>query len=283
MTQSNISLRAMTLKTGYSPRGVLRELDSRDAWLSRSGWFLLALLVPVFAASLFDPRLLEGTGVWIKPMKFLFSVGVYFLTAAWFMAYTRPEFQASRKRRWLSGLLVATGLYEALYITLQGGLGEASHFNQSDLLHGILYGLMGLGALVMTSMIGWQGLEIARHRRSTLTPVFRWSIAYGLLLTFLLTTIVGFTISGLGGPIVGIDRAASTGLWIFGWSREGGDLRVAHFIATHAMHILPLTGLWLAARTATLGRIGLVAAILSVIGLWGFTYWQALNGQPFFG
>ena len=32
-----------------------------------------------------------------------------------------------------------------------------------------------------------------------------------------------------------------------GWSREVGDLRLPHFLATHAMHVIPLGGV-LAAR-----------------------------------
>ena len=40
---------------------------------------------------LVDPRTLHGVNVWVKPVKFLVSVGVFSLTAAWFFGYIRPE------------------------------------------------------------------------------------------------------------------------------------------------------------------------------------------------
>lgn len=281
MTLSNSSLRPARGLPKPFLVGLVRELHARDAWLTRAGLFLLALMVPAFAASLFDPRVFEGTGVWVKPMKFLFSVGLYMLTVAWFMAYTRPAFQAGKRRTWLSAVLVSAGLFEALYITLQGGLGEASHFNNSDLLHGVLYGMMGLGALSMTAMVGWQGVEIARHKASPLAPVLRWSIALGLILTFAMTTLVGFHISSLNGPVVGIERAASDGLWLFGWSRNGGDLRVAHFIGTHAMHVLPLVGFLLVRSRLNNAAAWFGGVAIAFSMLWGFTYWQAVQGLPF--
>lgn len=281
MTLSNYPLQPARTLPNTSLVGLVRELHTRDAWLTRAGLLLLALMVPVFAVSLFDPRLFEGSGVWVKPMKFLFSVGLYLLTVAWFMAYTRPEFRAGKGRTWLSRVLVVAGLFEALYITLQGGLGEASHFNNSDLLHGILYSLMGLGALLLTIMVGWQGVEIARHKTSPLAPVLRWSLVLGLLLTFATTTVVGFTISTFNGPIVGIERVESIGLWLFSWSRNAGDLRVAHFIGTHAMHLLPLAGFLLVRWQAKNAAVWLGVVTLLFTLLWGFTYWQALQGQPF--
>lgn len=267
---------------GFSSlRRLLQEFDRRDPGLTRTGLFLLTLLIPCYLASLFDPRLFEGVNVWVKPMKFQLSVGLYLLTVAWFMAYTRPDFQASRRRTWLSGILIVAALYEVLYITLQGALGQASHFNDSDALHGFLYSLMGIGALLLTALVGWQGVEVARNRGSHLAPVLRWSIAIGLIATFILTAVAGFTISALEGPVVGMARMETTGIPLFGWAREAGDLRVAHFIGTHAMHALPLVG-WIVARQRVRGAWVIVSCMSLVwIGLWIHTYLQALSGQPF--
>lgn len=139
---------------------------------------------------------------------------------------------------------------------------------------------MGLGALLPTAMAGWLGVEVARHRESHLSPVLRWSIAWGLMLSFVLGAVTGFTISTLNGPLVGIDRASSTGVWLFGWSRQGGDLRVAHFIGTHAMHILPLARLLLPRLKSSAGRVWLGAATLGLVLVWVATYLQALAGLP---
>jgi hypothetical protein len=61
---------------------------------------------------------------------------------------------------------------------------------------------------------------------------------------------------------------------IVGWSREVGDLRVPHFIATHAMHVIPLAGF-------TGNRAIVLATAAAYAALVAFTMWQAFQGQPF--
>ena len=272
-----------TARNGLSitvPR-LLRQLTQRDAWLTYSGLLMLALLVPTFITSLYDPRTLEGIGVWVKPMKFQFSVGLYLLTIAWFMGYVRPTFHRSRRHSWLSGGLIIGAWFEVGYITLQGGLGEASHFNISDSLHAALYMLMGLGALMLTALAGWQGVEVARNRASRLPEVLRWSIALGLLLTFVLGAVTGFTISTLESSMIGHQGLSTERLWLLGWSRQAGDLRVAHFVGIHAMHLLPIAGWLLAHKRNTTAQRGLVLTVVGLLVVWLLVFMQALAGQPF--
>jgi hypothetical protein len=83
------------------------------------------------------------------------------------------------------------------------------------------------------------------------------------------------------GHWVGGIRSDAGGLPLLGWSRTGGDLRVPHFFATHIMQALPLLGL--AADRMAPGRVAvtiLAGAALS-IGVVSATFWQAVQGIPF--
>jgi sugar lactone lactonase YvrE len=50
------------------------------------------------------------------------------------------------------------------------------------------------------------------------------------------------------GKIFYVADMAANGIWLMKWSRDGGDLRVAHFFGTHAMQVLPLLTALLPAR-----------------------------------
>ena len=62
------------------------------------------------------------------------------------------------------------------------------------------------------------------------------------MLTFVLTVPIAGTLAQMPGHFVGTPVTGAA-VPVFGWSREVGDLRTAHFLATHAMHFLPLAGL----------------------------------------
>ena len=71
------------------------------------------------------------------------------------------------------------------------------------------------------------------------------------------------------------------GVPVTGWSREHGDLRVAHFLGLHALQILPLLAFALAWRgwqEARRVRVTLAAAA-SYTGLFSVLMWQAFRGQ----
>ena len=103
---------------------------------------------------------------------------------------------------------------------------------------------MGLGAVTLSSTALVLGLLVARSTGYALAGALKLSIVLGLVLTFLLGTGFGAYISAqLNGHWVGGSLSDAGGLPLVKWSRDGGDLRVAHFFGIHAMHFIPAFGL----------------------------------------
>lgn len=233
------------------------ELLARERRLARYGFVLLALLVPLALAWALDDRVLRDANVWIKPFKFTLSVAVLALTTAWFVGHLPAARRTHRSVDWIVGLLMGSGTFELVYITLQAALGQASHYNETDLLHTVMYTLMGIGALVLTAtqpMLAWQ---LHRHPDATRPRVYRHAVLLGLVLTFVL---------GAGaGMLLGNRPPASAGatLPVLGWSLAGGDLRPAHFVGIHAEQLLPFIAQ--AALAARLRRPAWAAWVM-----WGF-------------
>ena len=115
---------------------------------------------------------------------------------------------------------------------------------------------MGVFAVILTSMSLAYGVLIARSDRAPRDPALRLGLVLGLVLTFALTMVFAGTLSQNGSHFVGGSGSDAGGLPLMGWARDGGDLRVAHFFGTHALHAIPLAGFlagrWLAPRAAVL-------------------------------
>jgi hypothetical protein len=197
---------------------------------------LFALLLPLAIAWGLDERTLRDANVWIKPIKFAISIGVLALTTAWFVGHLPAERRSSRAIDWIVWLLIGSGSFELIYITLQAALGQASHYNVGDAWHVAMYNLMGLGALMLTAtqpMLAWQLLH---HPDPHRPQVYRLAILIGLVLTFLFGAGVGGLLANLQPP------GGGASLPFVGWSLGGGDLRPAHFVGIHAEQLLPLIG-----------------------------------------
>jgi hypothetical protein len=85
----------------------------------------------------------------------------------------------------------------------------------------------------------------------------------------------------MGSHWVGGTASDAGGLWLMGWSRDGGDLRVAHFFATHAMHVVPLCALICMSIVGREARTPVHVISLAYVGLVALTFVQALMGRPF--
>lgn len=224
--------------TAPRPAALLAEFDRRHPLLTRYGLALLALGAVAIALQIADPRTLaSGVNIWVKPAKFLVSVGVFALTAAWFMGYVRPERRGSGLMRLTAWALIVSGSFELVYITSQAAQAQESHFNLSTPFHITMYALMGLGAVILTATTLPLAWEIARRPTPGLQRSFVAAVAIGLVLTFVLGGWMGGYMSSQPGHSVG---QVGGSVPLFGWNRLGGDLRIAHFLGIHAEQAIPL-------------------------------------------
>lgn len=256
------------------PRSWLGELLSRERRLATYGLLLLALLLPLALAWGLDERLLRGANVWIKPIKFTLSIAVLALTTAWFVGHLPAQRRHGRAVDRIVWLLIGTGSFELAYITLQAALGQASHYNVADAWHGVMYTLMGIGALALTAtqpMLAWQ---LYRHPDTRRPAAYRQAVLLGLALTFLFGAGVGMMLGNRQPP----DSGAT--LPLLGWVLGGGDLRPAHFVGIHAGQVLPLIGLAAAALAGRYARPLVWAATLAYAMLFAALLAWGLGGHP---
>lgn len=263
---------------GASP---ITELRDRQPALAAVGFAFLVLFAVTSALPLFDARTLDGVSVWAKPSKFFLSTGLFLLTSAWFFGYVRLERRRAPALLWSVRIVIAAGLFELGYITLQAGLGERSHFNRESLVHFVLYGMMGAAALTMLLTKIPLALEIWRRPVCGLDPTLRLAVVAGIALTVLLGALSGVYMSqqyGAGHTIGAVGGAAP----LFGWNRAGGDLRVAHFFGMHGEQVLPVVA---ALATGAFGALGsrrlVIAAGVAIAALTVAVFAQALMGRAF--
>jgi hypothetical protein len=142
-----------------------------------------------------------------------------------------------------------------------------------------MYSLMGFGAIVMVAVCLWMGVVVLRTRRD---DPYAFAVGVGLVLTFILG-------GGFGGYMgqhmshwVGGTQSDAAGMWLMKWSRDGGDLRVAHFFGMHAMQVLPIFAALLPPAWPARVAIGVVVGAAAVYAAGTtFTFVQAIHGLPF--
>lgn len=276
----------MTLSTNVANAGILgRAFDAtagealrRQPLLAVVGLALIASMLPSALAALVDARTLNGVDAWVKPLKFQASTGLYLLSLAWFWNALPACFATTRLGRAIVWTSVSTALFEVGWITWRAALAEPSHFATGP-FGIVMFALMGLAALALTATSPMLAYAIARHGRPAGDRTYRAAVIVALVLTFVLGAGVGIALGNNGGHWVGGAATDAGGLPVLGWSRSGGDLRVAHFFGLHAMQVLPLAA-WLLGRTGT-GRAVVVLLALAWTGLSVWTFVEALSGRPF--
>lgn len=243
---------------------------------------LLALIVPLFlvAASL-DDRLHLGLNIWDKPAKFAVALSIYLLTLAFFARYLPKAYRQKTGYKIYSASVVFAVVAEMVWIGGAAAFGTASHFNTEFPLLAALYPVMGAFATLLTSATAVFAWQIHRNTNSRLPSVIKTALVAGLGLTLPLTLMTAGTMSGMNTHAVGGTGLDTNSIALIGWLRDAGDLRVGHFFATHALHGIPLAGLFsyfLLGPNKTWPVITFSALYAAFVV---FTFVQALNGQPF--
>lgn len=267
--------------------GQLTQASPALAW---GGALMLMASFITLALLLIDPRLLQGVSVWNKPWKFQFSTVIYWWSLALFMSYLPKLNKHSAVSRYIVWMSIVAAMFEVLYITWQGAFGLASHYNVSSKFYGSMYTAMGVFAVLLTSTSGVLGYHVLRDKTGSFATqlAMRHAIGWGLMMTCVLGIVTGGVLgerTRSGGHWVGGTANDALGMLVFNWSRDGGDLRVAHFFALHAMQILPLLALMMLVAVPRMTQVKakrvvwLLAASFCVFCI--FTLLQALRGLPF--
>jgi hypothetical protein len=238
-----------------------------------------------------DPREVTGLNVWLKPLKFALSVGIYAVTLAWLLTMVHRWTRAVR----IAGTVVAIGLIiEMIPIVGFAVVGDTSHFNVSTPLHVTVWSVMATSISIVWALTLFVGILLFRSNlgdaaRSIAIRAGVLIAVVGMGLAFLMTSPNAAQLNDFqgiaGAHTVGL-ADGGPGLPLLGWSTVGGDLRIPHFVGMHALQVLPLfaLGLELLARrvtvlTAALRRQLIVIAVVTYLATLALLTWQALAGQ----
>ncbi|MGZ8361614.1 MAG: hypothetical protein ACXWUX_13935 [Allosphingosinicella sp.] len=271
---------SLALRHTRTAAPVVTELFDRQRTLAGYGIALILLALGAVVLQALDPRTLaSGASIWVKPAKFLSSVGIMAVTAAWLFGYVRPDRRGSRLMRATVGLLLLAGTFELVWIVWQGAHGRESHFNFDTPLFAGMYQLMGIFAVLLVATTLPLAWEIGRRPAPGLRGDFVAAVVTGLVLTFLLGGGFGGAIAANGGHAVGAEGGAVP---VFGWNRSGGDLRIAHFVGIHAEQALPILGALVGGFAARTRWALLMGGALSIVVVALALHLQAAAGRPLF-
>lgn len=246
----------------------IQQLRERNETMFQFGLICLIASVIFLLLSRTTTVQVNNVSAWIKPFKFAFSTFLFAWAMLWYCSYL-PDFNI-RLFNWTIILLLG---FEIVYIAIQAGRGQLSHFNASSPFYSAMFALMGLAATLVTLYTAYVAFLFFRNDFPSLPDYYIWSIRIALVI-FVLFSFEGFVMgSRLSHTIGGPD--GSPGIPLLHWSKQFGDPRVAHFIGMHALQVLPILSFYLLKDI----RLTVVAGLL-YLALAALTLMWALQGKP---
>ncbi len=206
------------------------------------------LVILTIAGALLDSREVTNANVWLKPLKFALSIGIYALTLAWLIGRLPSGSRIARIASVAGTISAAALAVEMLIIDGFALVGQSSHFNVSTPFHAAMWHVMA-GSIMVVWVMSF--LVAALLFRAPLGDAARClairagaviALA-GMALAFLMTGPQAGQLSDVQG-VVGAHTVGrpdgGPGLPLLGWSTVAGDLRIAHLVGMHALQALPL-------------------------------------------
>jgi hypothetical protein len=256
---------------------LIEDIFHRNRQLAIMGSFFLVLAICLGLYATINTVEVLGINSMIKPIKFALSTWVY----AWTMAYLLFYVNNQNRVKWYSILATIVMLYENGVITIQAFRGKLSHFNQTELLGGILYALMGIMIVWLTTATLVISVRFILQKSYSINKTFALSIKIGLLF-FVIFSFFGGYMSVINSHNIG-GKIGEVGLPLLNWSTLFGDLRVAHFFGIHSLQIIPILGYYTSKRITNEKNATSIIWIGSIVYLAFicFAMMQALEGIPF--
>jgi hypothetical protein len=248
----------------------VRELKDRNEHLFYFGLLCLCLAVVFFFLTKITSTEVAGVNAWNKPFKFAVSIFTFSWTMGWYCYYL-ADFNV-KPFNWAISVSLGLGI---LYIAIQAGRGQLSHFNVSTPLYSMLYTLMGLATALVTFYTAYVGVLFFTQSFPQLPHHYVWALRLGILI-FVVFSFEGFLMGSRMNHSVGALNDNSN-WFIVGWSKTVGDLRVSHFIGMHALQVLPLLSFHVLKNTKATFLVSLLYALLATA-----TLVQALKGKAIF-
>ena len=256
---------------------LIEEISRRNRPLTIMGSFFLGLAICLGLYATINTVEVLGINSMIKPIKFALSTWVY----AWTMAYLLFYVNNQNRVKWYSILAITVMLFEIGVITVQAFRGKLSHFNQTELLGGILYALMGIMIVWLTTATLIISMRFILQKSYSIDKIFALSIKIGLIF-FIIFSFFGGYMSVINSHNVG-GKIGEAGLPLLNWSTLFGDLRVAHFFGIHSLQIIPLLGYYTSKTIINEGKATSIIWIGSIVyfAFICFVIVQALRGISF--
>lgn len=250
----------------------LSELRKRNKILFNFGWLCMLGAVACILFTLIDNTIVTGVNAWIKPLKFFLSVGIYSWTMGWLLYYL----QSQKKVKTYSWAIVIIMVFELSVIVWQASNGRLSHYNISTPLYAWLFQFMGIAIVTITLWTAYMVFLFFRQKQFTISETYLWGIRLGMIFFIIFSFEGGLMAYKLQHTVGSTD--GGPGLPLLNWSKQYGDLRVAHFFGLHALQVLPLFGYYLARKKWQLFLFSFLYVSFVIAKLI-----QALNKFPFIG
>ncbi|PPK69742.1 hypothetical protein V5P93_006616 [Actinokineospora auranticolor] len=228
-----------------------------------------------------DDRVLVGSAIWLKPLKFSVSFVAFALSWAWLLSL--PE-KPSKLLNRSATVIVGATVIEMVIVVMQVVRGERSHFNNTTPFNTLMFSIMGITVAVLWVCTLLIAIKLAAQRLAPAPELA--AIRLGMFLSLAgmaVGVLMTMNTSGVpdivGAHSVGVPDGGPS-MPLTGWSTTGGDLRVGHFVGMHALQLLPLLGYFLRGRVDERSGVRLVWTVgAGYTALLVLLTWQALRGQ----